>query len=268
MTDENKNTSQDDWLNFEDNLKDEEVETEEASPADDQEQDANEEEQPSEGESEQSDDKSETDSEVEILRKRLQDTQKWANKVNAQVQEILKKASEGEELTEEDIEALKKVSPSESNSQGFIGELEARIQSDLPTIVALSGEDEETIKGYIKAFGQLELSNPDTLQTLQTMDEAQRTAYIVKRGKEVADLYSVVSEKGSVSKALAALKEEKDKITKKAFDEGYAKAKAELEEKYSEYINPIAKPNLRSSENTSVGKGDVIDNNFVSSIFS
>lgn len=196
----------------------------------------------------------------EVLRKRLEDTQKWANQQNQKISEILKRAEENDgELTHQDIAELKQLrreTPTGDEYTAFVEGLNATLSEALPMVVKFSGESEDKVREAIRAFGQISLTDPSVVQELQAMPQNEQVAYVVSKGKEVVELNKVFEETGSFAKAMSSMHSKISTAKEEGYKEGYEKGIAEVEERYKDYVSPMTsrKPSIRSSGGQSSGE--------------
>jgi len=136
--------------------------------------------------------------------KRRKDTQKWANDLKQQNAAILAKIEAGEELSAEDIAALKEGSIDTDNPMAPIMQQFEISYPILKEDYVARGEDPDT---YVKAFDKM--ASQDVLVELQSLPSNKQVSFILSKGKEFSKDYSLLEKhNGSISELIEAAKKE------------------------------------------------------------
>ncbi|MFN7834834.1 MAG: hypothetical protein ACK5NY_03450 [Burkholderiaceae bacterium] len=199
----------------------------------------------------------ETD-ELSTLKKRLEDTQKWGQDANQKLKALMKKMANGEKLSPDEIEKLAAEAgeTNEDQVRGILPQLNKDLQIILP-VMKRQGKSDDQLKAAIEAFDHMGFGDPSIRAELMTLPEAERAAYVLEKGTELADVYSVVKADGSALASLRKLVKQTADIEKAAFERGRLEAQKELEAKYKDVVLPTtkSKPKLTGSAPTST-KGE------------
>lgn len=183
---------------------------------DDAEEDESDEEEVSE-----EDEQSETDeekeevnpleAELELERKRREDTQKWANDTNTKLKRALEVLKDKELLSEEEMAQLSADLPAEASESTF-QEIGKQITEDIARVGKLLERQGKNPQEYVEAFGTMATLDHGLQKQLLEIPADERTAFVLEKGEELLDTYNFVKGKNSMLEVIQSAVGDREKL--------------------------------------------------------
>lgn len=180
--------------------------------------------------------------ELAKLKKRLEDTQKWGQEANQKLKALMKKMANGEKLTQEELDKLSAEAGETSEDQ--IRTILPQLNKDLQVVAQAmkrQGKKQDELQVALDAFDNMGWADPSVRSELMALPADERAAYVLEKGTELAEVYSVVKADGSALTSLKRLVKQTSELEKAAYERGRLEAQKELEAKYKDVVLPTTK---------------------------
>jgi len=175
--------------------------------------------------------------ELETYKKRLKDTQSFAQKAHQENLTRLNNDKEAGVITDEEFS--EKLAAIKSNdiamAENPLDDVAKQFDSEKELVIGVMGLEEDKAEAAIQAFNRTMALDPALQEKLMNVPATQRTKWVLEQGLAMGDSVKLIDEHGGILGAINHLKANKPDMEA---------LKAELRKELSEELNNKSKPNL------------------------
>ena len=191
--------------------------------------------------------------------KRVSDNKRSYDKIQNNARGMISELVESGVLTQEDADLrIEGLNSSEESGGDLVNELVETFHKELPVAKSLLGISDEDSEKYAQAFNIAAQMDGTLINKWADLPEAERTKYVLDKGKSMLPVLALVEKEGSVIDSLVSY------ANNGAVDEASIRTKieaeldAKYEEKYKDYYSASKeKPKLTKVDSNKV---ETVDN--------
>lgn len=205
--------------------------------------------------------------ELEMSKKRQEDTRKAFEKSNQANQKVIEKIANGEELTADDLKSLSQEAPDSADGmKQMVQEVNDALPIAKAVVSQMSGKTEAELDADIEAFNSLATVDQTLITELKAIPASDRAAFIIKRGGELKEVFDIVKDNGgSVTATIANAEKISTRKLNSLKEEARAEVEKEYKEKYKDYVVSSSSRVKQSGTAPTKPNPDAIDISSVSS---